>query len=127
VRALTRVTTLSRTELADERRWHGAWAEELRQRSSDPSAADTLSADASVRRVRDALLDALHRRLHPGGSGAGALPEQLMLALLNHAAPLAALDRLAHKCLLLHLLLLSSHAPVQLIRCGHACMRSSAP
>jgi hypothetical protein len=95
----------------------------LRQRSSDPSAADTLSADASVRRVRDALLDALHRRLHPGGGPLpGALPEQLMLALLNHAAPLAALDRLAHKCLLLHLLLLSSHAPVQLIRCGRACM-----
>jgi hypothetical protein len=103
--------------LADERRLYGAWAEDLRQRSSDPSAAGALSADANVRRVRDALLDALHRRLHPGHPLPCAFPEQLMLQLLNHAAPRAALDRVAHKCLLLHLLLLASHAPAQLIRC----------
>jgi hypothetical protein len=75
----------------------------------------------SQQQVYFRLMDALQQRMCHG-HGHATPAEQFTYRLLSHEAAREPLARLAQKCLLLHLLIAATDAPVHLIRraCTHA-------
>jgi hypothetical protein len=109
----TRACLAARAELAEERQTAGRYAEWLRQQHSGSA-----QLDMSQQQVYFRLADALQQRMCHGHATRAA--EQFTYSLLSHEAAREPLARLAQKCLLLHLLIAATDAPVHLIRCARA-------